>query len=237
MIVKLFHYFICFTMMSTRSGGVVRRRSSNATLAMQKRTTEQRLMHLTKKVNALNPELKSFQVSGAFTDVSVATGQIAYVTSIAQGSDVFNRIGDKISAKEITVLFKPTGGAAGTFANLYGLYLIKDMESNGVIPVVSGTAQSIFANPGPLQAIVNTNVKERFKIVKKWIFGGAALVGSNQIPYHEFKLKLNHVMNFHDATGANTGGGKNAYYLVALSDDASNTIDFSWYAELRFTDA
>lgn len=229
------HYFIGLAKMNTRSG-FVRRRSSNS-MQSNKKTTEQRLLTLTRKVNALNPELKSYQVSGSFTNVTAAAGQIGYVSSVAQGADVFNRIGDKIQAKELTIYFKPTGGDTGNFQDLYGVYLIKDLESNGVVPVVSGTAQSIFANPGPLQAIINTNVKDRFKMVKRWVYAGVAVAVGNQNPYHEFKCKLNHVMNYHDATGAQTGAGKNAYYLVVLSDDAANTIDFSWYAELRFVDA
>lgn len=219
--------------MNTRTTG--RRRSS----ATGKASTEARLLKLTKKVNALDPELKCYQAAGAFTNVDDATGQINYLTAIAQGTTIQERIGDKIQIKELFINVKLLAGAVASAAStaLYGVYLIRDMQSSGVLPVVSGTAQSIFAFPGPVQAVINPVTKDRFKIVRKFVFGGGMAAGGNQLPLCTFKVKLNHVIDWHDGTTAITGAGKNAYYLVLLSDDTNDTVDFATYLEIRFTDA
>lgn len=221
--------------MLTRSSNVVARRRRSSALAG---STEQRLTKLIRKVNALDPELKTFQASTSFTNVDDAAGQIVYVSGIAQGVDTYRRIGDKVSIKGIDINIKVTGGNLATAGNLalYGVYLIKDLQSSGVVPVVSGTDQSIFTNPGPTQAMVNFSTKDRFKILKKWVFGSGMLAGGNTLPIHSFKYKCNAVSTYHDATTAISGAGKNAYYLVVLSDDATDTVDMAMFTEIRFTD-
>lgn len=203
---------------------------------LQGDSTEAKLLKLTKKVNALAPELKTLQAAGSATNVDDAAGAISYITGIAQGSDVINRVGDKICLKEINIKAKITAGFTTGTQTLYGLYLVKDLQSNGVVPTVSGTAQSIFVNPGPVQAFVNVSTKDRFKIVRQFVFGGVPLAAGNQTDYVQFKVKCNHVMSYHDTTSAQTGSGKNAYYLVFLTDDATDTVDWAFFTELRFTD-
>lgn len=221
--------------MSTRSKRVVagRRRSS-----LYQETLDQRLNKLARKVNAIKPELKSFQAASAFTNVDDATGQIVYLSGIVQGGDVNARIGDKITAKSIQVNVKIISGNSATITSLfnYGVYLVRDSQSSGVIPVVSGTAQAIFDNPGPLQAIVNDNTKDRFKIVKKWLFSAGMLASGSCQSQKTLYAKLNHTMFYHDGTTAITGAGKNAYYLVCLSDDTTDTVDMAMFTEIRFTD-
>lgn len=68
------------------------------------------------------------------------------------------------------------------------------------------------------------------------MLGGVQLATGGFLDLVQFKVKCNHVMNYHDTTSAQTGAGKAAYYLVYLTDDATDTVDWATFTELRFTD-
>jgi len=193
---------------------------------------------LRRRVTRHQPELKSYQLAASFTNVVSGSGAIIYLSPIAQGTDVDDRIGDKVHMHSIAVKFKVTGGLDSTAGSLglVGVYLIKDLQSNGVVPTVAGTSQSIFVNPGPVQAMINPTTKDRFKLIRSYVYGSYATYSGNQLPLGQFASKANHIMTYHDSTTAQTGAGKNAYYLVCLTD-SNDTTDLATYSEIRFTDA
>lgn len=202
-------------------------------------TLQGKVNRLQRVVNALRPELKVVAETDVFTNVPAAAGTIIYLTAIGQGSDIVNRIGDRISIKEIELNCELTGGTpaqpGGNLTN-FGVYLIKDMESNGVIPVVSGTAQSIFSAAGTLQAMVQPSTRERFKIVRQWCHNTAELQGGNTPNHWKWVVPCSGQTFYHDTTANQTGAGKNAYYLVCLSEDLGDTVDFAIFSQVRFTD-
>jgi len=221
--------------MQTRANFGSRRRSS----ATAQLSTEARLLKLQRKVNALDPELKCSQASGSLSNVSDTTGSILYLSGIAAGTTVQERVGEKIHVKQLNLNVKLVSDATTTITStaVYGVYLIKDVLSNGVVPTISGGAQAIFLNPGPTQAMINPSTKDRFKIIRKFVYGGGMAASGSQNPLVSFKVKLNHAMDFQDNSAAQTGAGKNSYYLVILTDDTADQVDFATFREILFTDA
>lgn len=215
-----------------------RRRSRPMQAVASKASVSKQLATLKRKVNQLNPETKTFQAATSFTNVDDAVGQIVYLSGITIGADVNTRLGEKISVKNISVRFKITSGNSATITNasLYGVYLICDNQSSGVVPVVSGSSQSIFVNPGPLQSDVNVYTKDRFKILRRWIYSAGMLAGGNQSVMQTFNVKRNHPSQYHDGTAAQSGAGKNSYYLVCMTDDTADTIDLAIWTQILYTD-
>lgn len=207
--------------------------------AKKAHTDHAKLMRLQKQVNALRPEVKMFEGSIVPTFPTNTTGSIDYISAVSQGSDNTNRIGDKISPKWIDIIVAITAGGTHSASSVdqVNFYLIKDLESNGVAPIVSGSAQSIFTSPNPVRATLNTNTRERFKIVKKWIFPYNELFSGN-IPFiRQHRLNLSGVTFFHGAGSNNAAAGKNSYWMVALSTQPAVTTEVANYEYLfGFTD-
>lgn len=223
--------------MNTRSVRRSRRSSPLSVPNMSAGQTNARLMKLTRVVNAMKPELKCYQQRTDITNVTGA-GAISYVSSILQGSDVVNRLGDRIRAKKVTLQYKLESGFTGIAGStaVYGVYLIKDNQASGLVPVISGTPQAIFTNSSPLAAIIAPTVKDRFTILRSHIFGGPSVGLGNEIPLHKWVVKQDSITSYQGAGGTIASAGKNAYWIVILTDDAANTVDVSYFAELLFTD-
>jgi len=200
------------------------------------------LARLKRQVNALRPEMKCYTKTVVVSGLSGTTGSITYISDIAQGTDISNRIGDRIRVHsiDINVLMVGCGNSISgsnhqNFAT--GIYLVRDLESNGVVPDLSGTAQAIFTAAGPLQDLVQPNTRDRFKVVKKWVIGGAEYYSGNMVPQRRWHAKVDAVTTYHDATSGQTGAGKFAYYLVMTTEDTMNTVNIDAYLQLNFTDA
>lgn len=207
---------------------------------LKRRNTPKRAVNLAGKVARLSraigrPEVKHFQVGGTIAPTAAA-GAIAYLSGIGQGSDDFNRIGSRINLKRLHQMVMMTTTSGVTAVLSYIIYIIKDLESSGVIPVVTGTAQAIFSNANPNQAFIQPAVKDRFKIVTQFEFAAVENLNGNRSPFRQKVLKRSDNMFYHDATGAQTGAGKNAFYIVALSNDAANTSVFTYESEFSYTD-
>jgi hypothetical protein len=197
---------------------------------------QNRLVKLQRQVRALKPELKCFQLPFTFSN-QAAGAAIFYASAIAQGSDVFNRLGDKISQKKV---YWQCGmnQAVGTSVTDWRLFLIRDLESNGVVPTVSGAVQAIFTSSDPDNAVIQNNTKERFKIMSvfDWHDPTVALGGERSGIRHAW-VRTGTESRYHDATANQTGAGKNAYYVVVMTNTASVTTDLDGVLEFYYTDA
>jgi len=194
------------------------------------------LVKLQRQVRALKPELKCFQLPYTFNN-QASGATIAYVSNIGQGSDVFNRLGDKISMKKVYNQAFLSGLAIGS-QSIWRLFLIRDLESNGIIPTVSGAAQSIFTGADPGSAVVQNNVKERFKIIMIFDWSETTVVNGGTVTNLRTRWKvLNTETKYHDGTANQTGAGKHAYYLVVMTNTGVAVGDILGQLEFYYTDA
>jgi len=168
--------------------------------------------------------------------VDDAAGGIALVSGIAQGTNIDNRIGDYIHAKKFDINVKITSGvaAAGSHAQ-YRVLLVLDKDSNGVVPTISGVANAIMTGSQPINQLSRVTAG-RFKILRDKIVGATALQNGDHEFIWRWEVVLNHKMTFRGTSAAQTDVGKNALYLVCLSDDTADAVDFASSQQLGFTD-
>lgn len=205
-------------------------------------TDHVKLARLQRQVAALRPEVKLFE-TGTFVPGAApvpTAGVISPLTLIAQGTNAENRIGDICRAVSLEVKILPSTNSTIVAASVasYSFLIVKDLESNGVLPTISG-ANGIFVSNTPVGCIQQAETSKRFKILAQRTFTLTEINLSRNVFIRWF-LKFNHQMTFHDATATQTACGKNAMYIVMLTDDPGINASHASYnvsAVLRFTDS
>lgn len=200
-----------------------------------RKTATARVAKLQRQVNLLRPEPKENVVAIALPNVNDAAGGIQYMSAIVEGVNGNERIGNKIMMQRCNVLLN-VGGTSASAGISMKVYLVRDLQSSGVVPVVSGTAQAIFTSFDPMAAFVNFFTKDRFKIMATWSFSDIMLNLGNGSSYRSSTIRLGTESHYHDATAAQTGAGKHAYYIVVLTQNGADTTDVSGAIEWVFTD-
>lgn len=209
--------------------------SAFAPVKRAKRSTSSQLVALKRKVSRLSPEVKDHQVSSATFDPTTAAGAIVYVSNIGTGTSDNQRVGKKVVISRIKVRLSIAGLPAAAAAPLYcSVYLIKDAESAGTVPTISGAATSIFTSFDPTTAMEARENKDRFKILNQWHFDQNTAQSDYNILNRAVDYKCNHVLHFSDDSTTQAAAGKNALYLVALT--TSDDIDMNFACEFDFTD-
>lgn len=199
----------------------------------KKTTSSGQLAALKRKVARLQPELKDLQVTQLAFDPTAAAGQIDYLSGTVVGTSDVNRIGKKINITNIRVRVSlSVSPAAGHDTCM--VFLIRDRESAGVVPTISGAATSIFTSFSPHDVLQRASTIDRFTILNQWTFNSAAALADYNLPNRVFEWKGNMVLEYADDTAAQTGASKNALYLVALA--TVDTFDMNYAVHCKFTD-
>lgn len=216
--------------------GFKARRTSRRT-RLARRNLPYELFRLKKQIAMRpRPEMKVLQSTLTFSNVNDSAGDIQHLSAIPQGAELDDRLGDRINVSKINMLFTLTGGSTNTATLVYSFYLVKDLESNGVVPVIAGTVQSIFSSFNPTAAFPLGATKERFKVLARTDFGGAMLLNGNELDLKKRFVKTKSVTTYHDTSASQTGAGKNQYYVVLLSNDTADTVDGQCAFEIYYTD-
>jgi len=232
------HNFIVFIMLGSKRtyGGGLSGRSGPSKYRKTSPSISGKILRLQRTVAALRPEVKQLQTVTTISNLAQATGNIAYISGVAQGTTDASRIGDTIRPKYLNVsqYFINPGATAG----FYSTFVVLDKESNGVVPVISGTAQAVFSTFNNTEVFTNPSTEKRFKILKRFDVSSAShLSGApgGSLVQHA-RIPLSGMMHFHDTSSAQTGAGKNALYLITITNDSTNVADFSLTSQLGFTD-
>lgn len=200
------------------------------------RTVGAEMLKLKRQVKALTPEHKVFLNSITPIAPLSAVPTISYLNAIGQGSDSFNRIGDRIRILGFETRLHLDAILNNAAQNNTWFMIVKDLESNGVVPTVSGTAQAIFVGPLPQSTLIETSVRERFKVIAYYKFPGAMVDNGNQTGCVQKDFKQNVLCTFHDGGTGTTAAGKNAYYLVGVTDSAAAGGTFTFNYSIIYTD-
>lgn len=205
----------------------------------QKPTFKRELTQLKRKVARFKPEVKQSVIASSIANVPVATGGITYISGVAQGVDDINRLGNKIRPTMLEVVVSMTstnGELTNAFNSNYGVYIVKDTMSAGAVPAISGTSNAIFQTFSPRFALQTPESRNRFKVLRQWDMTAPELITGNVISLRKWRIPLTGTTDYIDTTSAVTGAQHNAYYMVVLSTDAAETVDFSINGFFHFTD-
>lgn len=162
------------------------------------------------------------------------TPSLTRLTAIAQGNDRDERSGYEILMKTLQLNFKLIQNASATNTSAAAMWLVCDKRCDGVIPAYTDIFKDPTAATERVMALRNDNYTERFVVVKKWKVnfdkdGKGSSMWSSMI-------KLNIHCKYDGTTNAIADAKDNQLYLVAVSDEPTNTVGFTVQARLRFTD-
>lgn len=197
-------------------------------------STQQQLALLKRKVNALKPEVKIAAATGTFTNVAQAVGAIDYLTQIGQGVTKTGRLGDQI--RLIRVQFRIQGTSPVATAGIINrIMIVKDTQAVAGTPSITGGVTSIFNNGVPLTMQTAGNM-DRFQVLKDYSYSAVAASNGNNMGCFNFDMKCNILTDFTSTGATAASSGKNALYVVVLTDDGTSVQDWAYQANLYFTD-
>lgn len=193
-----------------------------------------KVTRLQRQVALLRPEEKVFQGTISVNNITQAAGNIQYVSAVLQGSADSSRVVDTIRPTYIRVI-----GLVNPFllVTQVRMFLVKDLQSNGVIPTIGSATSSILTTFLPRTALPTTTTRKRFKILWEYsMTDNQALQGVDGSPYFDTgRIPLSGVTTFQATTGGVADALKNQYYFVTIVDGA-DTLDYNAGYEIGFTD-
>lgn len=217
--------------MGGAGGGAYKRARTTGALSAKVKT-------LQRKVALLRPETKELHTLVNASNITSAAGSITYLSGINQSLTDAGRIGDRVRVTSLSGSVSMYSGAAAVTGNMYSVFIVKDTDSNGVVPIISGSYLSILSAFNPRTTFAETANSDRFKILARKDFASNSynLGGPQSGTFQKFNIKMNHVLTYRDTTPIQGGAGKNALYMVIIHDDAGSTVDFVSPVTMTYTD-
>lgn len=219
-------------------GGLVGRKRSGGwawgsqSAPKKPKSVSAKVTRLQRQVALLKPETKTFTTSISTSNVTQAAGLIVYISDIQQGTNSSTRIGDSVRG----LRFRIRGQIVGVNAAAARVMLIKDDDSNGVIPLIAGGAEAIFNDFTARSTMRNQLTTKRFSVMYDKYWSSPTLqYGANGGGYIDCDVKLSCISTYRANAGNNTDAGKHQYYFVMLVDDA-DTLDINAKAEFSYSD-
>lgn len=190
-------------------------------------------------IGAINTEHKYVDTVATMSAYDPGTSDsIQLISSISQGTDDNQRIGNSILAKDVTVkvLSAYLADDSHTATHMRFTLLVWKANANSNPPTIA----KLFETPAQLHSAFNKDYTDQMVILKDKIWGenvGYEPTGVQVSSARAFKIfkKLNFHMRWLNAT---TGITENHLYLVARcgTPTSTNQGNFYIYSRLNFTD-
>lgn len=193
-------------------------------------TLVQQVKALQNAVAALGPELKTHDQTLSLTNITTGHS-ITHITAIAQGDTVATRTGNAVILKKLNF----RGGfteSSMTDGNHYRLCIVQDKQQ---VADTDPSISDIFNPSSPNTVLPNVNSLERYRVI--WMsnsIGGTNTKTGFGPSSWEYSTNLNVRVGYNGTAG--TDIQKNGLYFIVLSDDVSDTVDFSGIVRLQYTD-
>ncbi len=186
------------------------------------------LNEIRKLINIEEKDLETIQASVAFD----TTGTIYSLSTVAQGTDYNTRVGDSIKMQRITVRYRLFKNSSAT-ASMCRVILFRDLDGYGTAPTTADVLQTVGSATAPLTPPDFLN-RKRFAIIRDELVdlnstGDSSYSGVWDLAHEGHVLYLG-------TTAAAASNGKGSVYMLALSDEATNTPTIAFSARIVFTD-
>ena len=176
----------------------------------------------------INSELKRYDVAGQLNPSNA--GSIFILNDIAAGDDVNNRTGNSILAKYLTFNYTVSALAAATTTNLR-ILIVVDTENIGANPTISQILQNTLIT-GSLTAPINSDNTARFTVLMDR-HHSFTNTGQLTIQRKNYK-KLDFHIRFTGTLSSNFQ--KNSIYVLAVSDQTTNTPTLDYNSRIAYYD-
>jgi hypothetical protein len=173
-----------------------------------------------------------------FNQVSYAQGTTATLTcvsSLDEGLDFNNRVGDSIKLQDFTIRGRVNVNSAAT-TSLVRVIILRDLDAYGTA-LVSSDVLAVSGSVGaPLSPVAWLN-RERFSILYDELFAVASGTSTGdatcQFTFHT--THSGHVL-YLGTSSASASNGRGSIYVLTVSDEATNTPSVAFYSRMTFTD-
>jgi hypothetical protein len=158
-----------------------------------------------------------------------SSGTVATISTIAQGLDYTNRVGDSIKMQRIEVRARTVIGA-GT-KTFIRVMLVRDLDGYGTAPTVANILQS-----ADVLAPENYLNKDRFSILYDEFEALNSVSVTNSVT--TFAMPHEGHIKYLGTTAAAASNGKGSLYLLLISNESAgaNTPTVTYYTRIYFTD-
>ena len=176
----------------------------------------------------INAELKRWDLTNQINPDD--SGIVVPISNIPAGDDFFNRNGNSILAKYISMKFKAVINSSATHTLLRVLVFI-DTQNQGTTPTINDLFTT---TSGALttQATLNPDNTQRFTVLAD-IYMPLSISG-NQMLFRKGYRRLNFHLRY---TGtAATDWNKNAIFFCAISDVITNLPELTYTTRIAFYD-
>lgn len=198
-------------------------------------------------------QLKCFDVT--LTNLTLnATAQVTFLNTITSGSDINNRVGDKIKLKslEVTIFMARTGNVGSGGGERLRIMLIYDSQPvPGSSPAI---AQILEDTTGATDAhsMLNIDNRDRFKVIRdwRWAVPDSVIASGSSIPFTVWdtsnggpRNNTHAYVNLKDLPTVYERGSTNihtgALYIVGMGTTASGSESFTadFQTRVRYRDA
>lgn len=174
----------------------------------------------------INVEEKLFDVS---TGGSISnSGSIFNLSNIAEGSDYNNRDGLSILTQSLSFssIFTINASAVNTFLRII---IFRDNLQRGADPAVTDVLET-----ASVQSPVVHFTASRFNILMDRTVDLAPT--EKTLGHHRENFNINKHIYYSSTSGADASNYQGALFLLAISNEATNTPTLSFYTRLAFTD-
>ena len=179
----------------------------------------------------INIETKFFDYSSSSNPSN--SGAVEWITNVTQGNNVSNRIGDSIRAQSLQVTFAVSIHTSEPKNTVVRFLLVKDWENAGATPAVTDI---ITANGSSVNMLspVNWFNRTRFTIVDD-VLMDLDVGGENALVFRKTYKVHNH-LRYRGTAGTAADIAEGNYFILFISDEATNTPQIRFWSRLLYTD-
>ncbi len=188
----------------------------------------------------LNEILKFINIEEKYNDTAVnlnpdQNGALTCVSQLAQGTTMNTRVGNSVKVQRLEILGRVACNSSVTTYSVLRIMVIRDMEGQGTAPVGSDVLESVGTSAAPRQPYDWLN-RKRFSILHDEIIVLTAISGSNIAQTFNYSVNLEKHVLYRGTTAAAASDGEGSIYVLAISDEATNTPGVGLVARITYTD-
>lgn len=178
---------------------------------------------------------KLINIETKFADFIANTGVtttpiVVYVSALAQGLDISNRVGDSIRLQGLQYAFSISVSLLCTGPNWIRILLVRDLQNQGAAPVLTDvlTGLSSVALPNYIQS-------SRYNILYDETVAFVREVGP-MVDIRKGTIPLNGHVKYRSTSAAAASAAEGSLFLMAVSSLAVNNPSLDYCVRLTYTD-
>jgi hypothetical protein len=189
----------------------------------------------------LNEIRKLINIETKFVDTvsglaaATQSGVVTCVSQLAQGLTSTDRVGDSIRLQHIEVRGTIIINAAATNTTVRVL-VFRDLDGYGTAPTGADVLENVGGTVAP-NSPYRFNRRERFSILYDEMFQVQSILaqGTSSAAFYYSSAHEGHV-KYLAATASAAANGKGSVYVMAISEEPTNTPTYDFYSRILFTD-